>query len=51
MIKEQQFRVTPQVAYNEQNIIEYISREMGIDKRTVENHLTNALADLRKVVK
>ena len=35
MIKEQQFRVTPQVAYNEQNIIDYISREMGIDRRTV----------------
>ena len=35
MIKEQQFRVTPQVAHNEQNIIDYISREMGIDRRTV----------------
>lgn len=28
-----------------------IAAELGIDKRTVENHLTNALADLRKVVK
>ena len=35
MIKETQVRVTPQVAYNEQNIAEYISREMAIDRRTI----------------
>ena len=28
-----------------------ISAELGINKRTVENHITNALASLRKVVK
>ena len=28
-----------------------IATELGIDKRTVENHLSNALAELRKVVK
>ena len=35
MIKELKIRVTPQVAYNEQNIAEYISREMAIDRRTI----------------
>lgn len=28
-----------------------IAEELGIDKRTVENHLTNAMATLRKLVK
>ncbi len=28
-----------------------IAEKLGISKRTVENHLTAALADLRKVVK
>ena len=28
-----------------------IAKELGIDKRTVENHITNVLAALRKVVK
>ena len=49
MIKEQQFRVTPQVAYNEQNIIEYISREMGIDRRTVTHvHILKKSIDARQ---
>lgn len=30
---------------------EQIAQELGIDKRTVENHITNALAILRKSVK
>jgi RNA polymerase sigma-70 factor (ECF subfamily) len=30
---------------------EEIARELGISKRTVENHITSTLADLRKVVK
>ena len=28
-----------------------IAQELGINKRTVENHITNALASLRKIVK
>lgn len=32
-----QVRVLPQVAYNEQNIAAYISREMSIDIRTIKN--------------
>ena len=35
MIKEFQVRVIPQVASSEQNIAEYVSREMGIDRRTI----------------
>ena len=30
---------------------EEISRELNINKRTVENHLTQALADIRKIVR
>lgn len=30
---------------------EEISRQLNINKRTVENHITQALADLRKVIK
>ena len=37
MTKELQIRVTPQVAYSEQNITDYVSRETGIDKRTVKH--------------
>ncbi len=37
MIKEIQLRVVPQVAYSEQNITEYVSREYGIDRRTVKH--------------
>ena len=37
MVKEMQVRVLPQVAYNEQNIAAYISREMSIDIRTIKN--------------
>ena len=49
MIKEQQIRVTPQVAYNEQNIIEHISREMGIDRRTVTHvHILKKSIDARQ---
>ena len=49
MVKEQQFRVTPQVAYNEQNIIDYISREMGIDRRTVTHvHILKKSIDARQ---
>ena len=36
MIKELQVRVLPQVAYNEQNIAEYIGREFSIDIRTIK---------------
>ena len=35
MIKEQNIRVLPQVAYNEENIKDYLAREIGIDKRTI----------------
>lgn len=37
MIKEIQLRVVPQVAYSEQNISEYVSREYGIDRRTIKH--------------
>ena len=37
MIKEMQVRVVPQVAYSEQNIAEYVSREAGIDRRTIKH--------------
>ncbi len=37
MTKELQIRVTPQVAYNEQNITDYVSREIGIDRRTIKH--------------
>lgn len=37
MVKEIQVRVLPQVAYNEQNIAAYISRELAIDTRTIKN--------------
>ena len=30
---------------------EEIAARLGINKRTVENHITNVLADLRKVIK
>lgn len=36
MIKEVQVRVLPQVAYSEQNIKNYISRELSLDSRTVK---------------
>jgi hypothetical protein len=35
MTKELQIRVTPQVAYSDQNIADYVSREIGIDRRTI----------------
>lgn len=35
MIKEFQLRVAPQVAYNEENIKEYLAREEGLDARTL----------------
>ena len=35
MIKELQVRVVPQVAYTEQNIADYVSRELAIDRRTI----------------
>lgn len=35
MVKELQVRVMPQVAYSEENIKQYISRELSIDIRTV----------------
>ncbi|MBQ0074076.1 MAG: FAD-binding protein [Prevotella sp.] len=38
MIKELQLRVMPQVAYNEQNIKQYVSRELSADVRTI-NHV------------
>ena len=37
MIKEMQVRVMPQVAYSEQNIADYVSREAGIDLRTIKH--------------
>ena len=37
MTKELQIRVTPQVAYSEQNIADYVSREIGIDRRTISH--------------
>ena len=36
MIQEYQLRVLPQVAANEQSIIQHISREKGIDARTIK---------------
>lgn len=38
MIEEYQLRVLPQVAYSEQNIIAYLAKEKGLDRRTV-NHV------------
>ena len=35
MVKELQVRVMPQVAHSEQNIAEYISKELAIDLRTI----------------
>ena len=37
MIKEMQVRVQPHVAYSEQNIADYVSRETGIDRRTIKH--------------
>ena len=37
MIKELQIRVVPQVAYSEQNIADYVSRELAIDRRTIKH--------------
>lgn len=36
MVKEIQVRVMPQVAYSEQNITDYVSRELSLDRRTVK---------------
>ena len=35
MVKDYQFRVTPQAAYSEQSISEYIAQEEGLDVRTI----------------
>lgn len=35
MTKELQVRVLPQVAYSERNIIQYLSRELAVDARTI----------------
>ncbi len=37
MIKELQVRVVPQVAYTEQNIADYVSKELAIDRRTIKH--------------
>ena len=37
MIKELQIRVVPQVACSEQNIADYVSRELAIDRRTIKH--------------
>ena len=37
MIKELQVRVVPQVAYSEQNIADYVGRELAIDRRTIKH--------------
>ena len=37
MIKELQVRVMPQVAHSEQNIADYVSRELAIDRRTIKH--------------
>ena len=37
MIKELQVRVVPQVACSEQNIADYVSRELAIDRRTIKH--------------
>ena len=37
MIKELQIRVVPQVAYSEQNMADYVSRELAIDRRTIKH--------------
>lgn len=37
MIKEMQIRVLPQVAYTEQTIADYASRELSIDRRTIHH--------------
>lgn len=37
MVKELQVRVVPQVASCEQNITDHVSRELGIDRRTVKH--------------
>lgn len=35
MIQEYQIRVQPQIAYNEQNLASYLSKEKGVDIRTI----------------
>ena len=45
MTEEYQIRVLPQVAYNEDNIKEYLAREKGMDVRTL-----NSIRVLRKSV-
>lgn len=37
MIKELQIKVLPQVAYSEHNIGDYLSKEWGIDRRTIHH--------------
>lgn len=37
MIQEYQLRVMPQVAFNEQNIKEYLAKEKGLDARTIKH--------------
>lgn len=37
MIKELQVRVMPQVAHSEQNIADYVSKELAIDRRTIKH--------------
>ena len=41
MIQEYQLRVLPQIAANEQRLIEYIAKEKGLDARTI--HATRVL--------
>lgn len=36
MVNEYQLRVLPQVAYNEQGIIDFLAHDKGIDVRTVQ---------------
>lgn len=35
MVQEYQIRVQPQTAYNEQNLVSYLSKEKGFDARTI----------------
>ncbi len=49
MIKELQTRVTPQQAYNEQNIKQYLSHELAIDIRTIDSvHVLKKSIDARQ---
>ena len=36
MVNEYQIRVLPQVAYNEQGLVDFLARDKGLDARTIQ---------------